>query len=196
MGPASYYRWVNSFVPGDVVEATGINPENNYYYVMNPATPDTYCWVWDKYVTIAGDTAILPVYTPQPTPTPTFTPTLAPDFNIEYLSVNSCSGQYSINLFVRNTGSLTWKSIRVVVKDNSSSTSFTHALDTFRAYDGCAVEADQKDLTFGEDGKVTSNNPGQMSTDPTGHDLTITVTLYSLDGRSGTSLSRTINVTP
>jgi hypothetical protein len=195
-GPASYYRLVLSLKVGDQVEATGINPNSDYYYVVNPSDANSYCWVWNKYAIITGNPSILPVYTPQPTATPTSTPTIAPDFSFSYISLNNCGGQYAIKIKVRNTGSLTWKSIRMVVKDNTASSTFTHQLDTFRSYDGCTVEVDQKDLTFGEDGLVTNYNPGQLGYDPTGHALTITVTLYSADGRTGTSLSRSINVTP
>ncbi len=196
LGPASFYRLITSLTTGQVVEATGKNPYNDYYYVVNPLDANSYCWVWSKYVTVAGNPEALPVYTAQPTPTPTFTPTLAPDFNLEYLGINHCGSAYSIRIYVRNTGSLTWKSLRMVVSDNTSGTTFTHYLDTFRAYNGCDISSNQKDLTFGEEGEITNYNPGQMGYDPTGHSLSITVTLYSGDSRTGTSLARTITVTP
>lgn len=196
VGPASYYRLVVPIIAGDIVEATGRNPNNDYYYVVNPSAPNTFCWVWGYYATIAGDTGILPVYTPQPTAAPTATPTLAPGFTISYVSLSVCGSKYAVNIKVHNTGSLTWQSIRMVVTDKTTSTSFTHILDTFRSYNGCSIVIEQKDLTFGEEGVVTNFNPGQLNYDPTGHDLTITVTLYSADGRTGISLTRSINVTP
>lgn len=196
VGPASYYRLVTSLTVGQVVEATGKNPYNDYYYVVSPLDANSYCWVWSKYATVAGNPEALPVYTAQPTPTPTFTPTLAPDFNLQFLGLNHCGSAYSVRVYIRNTGSLTWKSIRMVVTDNTSGTSFTHVLDNFRAYNGCDVKIDQKDLANGEEGEVNNYNPGQMGYDPTGHDLTISVTLYSGDTRTGTSITRSISVTP
>ncbi|MEA5077877.1 MAG: hypothetical protein VB013_04830 [Anaerolineaceae bacterium] len=196
VGPASYYRLITSLTAGQTVEATGKNSYNDYFYVVNPDNPNGYCWVWGKYATVSGSTDILPVYTAQPTNTPTNTPTVAPGIDLDYEGLDSCSGNYYVKIRVLNTGSSTWKSIKIVIKDNDTSTTLTNASDTFTSYSGCTVSSNQKDLTQGEEGVVANYSSGKFTYDPTGHSLTITVTVYSADSRTGTSFSKSFKVTP
>lgn len=196
VGPAAYYRLVTSLMAGQTVEATGKNPYNDYYYVVNPDNPNGFCWVWGQYATVSGSTDILPVFTAQPTPTPTNTPTLAPGIALDYSGLDSCSGNYFIKIRVLNTGSTTWKSVKLVIKDNDTGTTFTNAQDTFTSYNGCTVSTNQKDLTQGEEGEFANYSTGKFPYDPTGHKLTVTVTVYSADTRTGSEVSGTIKVTP
>ncbi len=196
VGPASYYPLVVSLAAGQTVEATGRSTFDNYYYVVNPQNANGYCWVWGKYATVAGDTAMLPVYTPQPTATPTMTPTVAPGISLGYNGIGNCGGDYYVKVRVLNTGSTTWKSVKLVVKDNTTSTTFSNALDTFTSYNGCSSYTSQQDLTMGEEGEVANYSVGKFTYDPTGHELVITVTVYSADGRTGTEFSNSFTVTP
>jgi hypothetical protein len=196
VGPAAYYRLVTSLTAGQTVEATGKNPYNDYFYVVNPDNPNSFCWVWGQYATVAGSTDILPVYTAQPTATPTNTPTVAPGLALDYVGLDSCSGAYYVKIRVLNTGSTTWKSVKLVIKDNDTSTTLTNQSDTFTSYSGCSVSTNQKDLTLGEEGEIANYSAGKFTYDPTGHSLTITVTVYSADSRVGTAVSNSIKVTP
>lgn len=196
VGPAAYYRLVTSLTAGQTVEATGKNPYNDYFYVVNPDNPNSFCWVWGQYATVAGSIDILPVYTAQPTATPTNTPTVAPGIALDYAGLDSCSGAYYVKIRVLNTGSTTWKSVKLVIKDNDTSTTLTNQSDTFTSYSGCSVSTNQKDLTLGEEGEIANYSAGKFTYDPTGHSLTITVTVYSADSRVGTAVSTSIKVTP
>jgi hypothetical protein len=67
--------------------------------------------------------------------------------------------------------------------------------DDFTGYVDCAVDQTQSDLTTGEPG-IVSNFNFPFAYDIDNHSLTITVTVYSKDGLAGTSVSRSITVTP
>jgi hypothetical protein len=194
-GPGTYYDYVTTLNAGVQVQAVARNPENNYYYVHNP-NGSGFCWLWDKYSNLTGNITILAVFTAQPTPTPTLTPTPAPGLSVSFVSVTSCGGQFALRLKVKNTGGLTWQSVKVVIKDNTTATTFTHTLDQFRGYTGCPMDVVQEDLTPGEDGIISNVSPGQFGYDPTGHDLKVTVTVYTENGLAGSFYSTSINVTP
>ena len=196
LGPANYYSLVRTLKQGEKVQVVGRDAFNGYFYVRNPEENGSACWVWAKYVTITGDTSRVPVYTAIPTITPTFTPTSAPGIAVEYQSLTSCGTDFAIRMLIHNTGSITWKSIRIVVKDNTTNQSFVQESDLFQSYNGCSLEMAQKDLTFGEDGYISNYNPGQIPYDPTGHSLTISVTAYSEDGLKGETASDSVKVTP
>ena len=195
-GPGTFYDWVTQLNAGVKVEAIGRNPSNNYYYVRNPNSGGAFCWLWDNWSSVAGNIAILPVFTPMPTPTITYTPTPAAGVDVSYQGLASCGPQFAIKVKVKNTGSVTWQSVRLFVKDNTSALNFTHTSDTFKEWSGCVAGLVQADLTQGEDSLVLNVNPGQFNYNPTGHSLEVTVTVYSADGLAGTSLSKTFTVTP
>jgi hypothetical protein len=196
IGPASYYPLVTALTTGSKVQVVGRNPQNDYSYVRVAQGTNTYCWVWDRYSSINGNTSNLPVFTPMPSPTPTLTPTPAPGFTISYNSLVSCVPQYALRLFIRNTGSVTWQSIRILVVDSTAGITSTHTSDNFKSYTGCGPDLVQADLTPGEESYVSNISPGQFNYDPTGHALTVTITLFSSDGLSGTTAQQIINITP
>ena len=196
VGPASYYTLVIAMKAGQQLEAVGRSTFDGYYYVRNPFMPNGFCWMWDRYSSLTGNTNSLPVYTPQPTPTFTVTPTPAADITVSFVSVTTCDNQYALRLYLKNTGSTTWQSVKVVVNDNTTGTNLTHISDEFKGFNGCSSDIEQADLTPGEDGIVSNVNPGQFDYNPAGHNLTVTVTVYSTDGLGGTSVSKTINITP
>jgi hypothetical protein len=195
-GPASYYAMVTSFKTGDQVEAYGKDTNNAYFYVKNPSQDQSYCWVWGKSVSVSGDTSGLPMFTPQPTKVPTATPTTAPNFNFSYVSITNCSGQYMVRVFVRNSGGMIWQSMKMTVTDATTSTSQSYSSDTFTSYNGCSTDSSQEDLAPGEEGNVSNPPTSSFAYDLTGHSLNINVTVFSENGRTGTSASQSINVTP
>lgn len=202
-GPGSIYDWLGMINAGQLVEAMARNPANDYFYVRNPATYSDFCWLWGKHSTVTGNIAFLPVFTPQPTPTPEISPTptaAEADFAVSFHKVVSCSGSYAIELYLENTGSIIWQSVKVVLTDTTESKTYTHQLNTFRGVtsDACVLDVanEQEDLVNGEGSLVACINSGQFSYDPTGHSFTAKVTLYSLDDRIGTSVTKTIDFTP
>ncbi len=194
-GPGTMYDWVTLISAGQTVEALARNPVNDYYYVRNPNSSSGFCWLWSQYSSVSGNITTLPVFTPQPTPT-LASPTPAADLSINYEGLESCAPQYALLFKIKNTGDITWQSIKIVIKDNTTSTTFTHQSDVFKGVSGCDFTASQNDLTKGEESYVANVNPGQFDYDPTGHSLKVTITVYAKDGLTGTSFSKTISVTP
>jgi len=84
----------------------------------------------------------------------------------------------------------------MTVKDKSTSDVFTHQHTEFRGTSGCDLESAQADLTTGEASNITNVSPGQFNYNPSGHELKITVTLYSKNNYTGTSVTKTLTVTP
>ena len=189
-GPGTVYDLLGGIAPGQQAEVVGRDTTGNYWIVRLPSNPTIICWAWGQYATVTGNMAALPVFTPPPTPTP------APGFTVSYVNMVSCAGQYAFRFQISNNGSLGWESIRIVVTDNTTATSFTHQLDSFRSYNGCGMEMEQQDLMPGESGYVANVNPGQLGYDPTGHSITATITFCSANGLGGTCVSQTLNFTP
>lgn len=194
-GPGTMYDWITLIKAGQMAEAIARNPVNDYYYVRNPNSSSGYCWLWSQYSSISGNITTLPVFTPQPTPT-VASPTPAADLSINYLGLEACASEYALSFKIKNTGSVTWQSIEIVVKDSTTSTTFTHTADVFKGVSGCDFTGSQEDLTAGEEGMIANVNPGQFDYDPTGHTIKVTITVYANNGRTGTSYSKTIKVEP
>jgi len=200
-GPGSMFGFLGLINAGQQVEAVGRSTVSDYYYIKNPTNYSDYCWLWSRYSTIAGNTGILPVFTPQPTPSPVVTPTntKAPaDFFVKYLNTQTCPPMYGIQLYVENTGSTTWQSIRVKLDDVTNAVTTTHTNNYFFGTDGCIkdVSNQQGDLTPGEFSRVALVDAGEFNYNPSGHSFTATVTLYTGDGSTGTSVTKTITFTP
>lgn len=195
-GPGTAYDKIGVMNVGETAEVVGISVYNDYWIIKLPANPAIICWLWGKYATVSGNTSGLPVSNPPPTPTPVATFTPVPNFSVSFVDNTFCAPQYAFQFQVDNTGSITWESIRIVVTDNTSMTTTTHTLDSFRSYEGCAIESNQLNLDPGEGGHVTNINPGQLSYNPSGHHFTAVFTLCSANGLAGTCLDKTITFNP
>lgn len=188
-GPGEPYDKIGVLHVGESAEVVGKAPYGGSWIIKNPDGAGT-CWLWDQYATVIGDTQGLPVADIPPTPTPTA------GFSFTYLGLTVCAPQYAFRFQINNVGSITWQSIRIVATDNTTATTFTHILDSFRSYNGCMFEMNNQDLEAGENGNVANVNPGQFNYDPTGHSITATITICSEDGLGGTCLSQTLNFNP
>ncbi len=195
-GPQTSWPIIVTLNQGTQVQAIGTSPDGNYMFLRVLDTAVHYCWVVTQAVSVTGNSNVLPKLTPLPTVTPSITPTPAPNFTLAYDSLTSCSGKYFLRLLLTNTGYLPWKSIKLVIADNNTSTTSTFTSDNFVGYSGCTADQEQADLTNGESGIVSNYNPGQFSYNPSGHTLLVTVSLYSEDGLSGTVVTKTLAVTP
>lgn len=69
-GPGQVYDYVGALLVGEEAEVVGRESTGRFWYIRNPDNVTSYCWVWDQYATIRGDTSMLPILTPPPTPTP------------------------------------------------------------------------------------------------------------------------------
>jgi hypothetical protein len=195
-GAGTYYPVIMTLDAGSQVQAIASSTDGQFYYVRVIDTSTHYCWVWSQTASYIGDVSALAQYTSVPTNTPTITPTSAAGFTVTYNSLTSCSPNYALVLTVKNTGYLTWQSIKITIVDSTNGTTVTHTSDQFIGYSGCSVSQQQEDLTTGEYGTVSNFSPGEFSYDPTGHSLAVTVSLYSQNGLSGTVMSQTIGVKP
>jgi hypothetical protein len=194
--PYSSFKIITTVKIGQKVEVIARNPENDSYYVRNPYDANSTCWLYGKYATVTGNAAGLIVSTMNPTPTPTLTPTPAVGFSVNYVSLETCPPQYAFKLFIKNTGPSIWQSISITGSDTVTAFAINHSSNTFKEYSGCSVGVAQGDLTPGESSYVLNVSPGQFNYDPTGHNISITVTLCSLDGGAGTCKSIPLSFTP
>ena len=69
-GPGQVYDYVGALLVGEEAEIVGRESTGRFWYIRNPDNITQYCWVWDEYATVRGDTSMLAVLTPPPTPTP------------------------------------------------------------------------------------------------------------------------------
>lgn len=69
-GPGQIYDYVGALLVGEEAEVTAREATGRFWYIRNPDGIADFCWVWDEYATILGDTSSLPVLAPPPTPTP------------------------------------------------------------------------------------------------------------------------------
>ncbi|PKN98737.1 MAG: hypothetical protein CVU42_11005 [Chloroflexi bacterium HGW-Chloroflexi-4] len=195
-GPYSSFKIITTVKIGQKVEVIARNPENDSYYVKNPYEANSTCWLYGKYATVTGNASGLTVATMNPTPTPTYTPTPAIGFSVNYVSLETCGPQYAFKLFIKNTGSSTWQYISITGSDTVTAFAINHSSNTFKEYAGCVAGVVQADLTPGESSYVLNVSPGQFNYDPTGHNISINVTLCTLDGGAGTCKSVPLSFTP
>lgn len=187
-----------SFPAGAEAVVLGRNKANDYYYVQNPNDPNDGCWVWGQLVTLNGDLETLPVFTPQPTPLPTFTPTPLPIpyFTAVYSGLTACGAGWAANFTITNTGKLKEESIRIKNTIAGDPTVYTHASNYFTQWSGGAEFMKQGDLTAGELAIVSTCNPGNFTSDPTGKKITAEITICTLEDLKGVCTTQTYEYSP
>jgi hypothetical protein len=195
-GPGTAYDKIGIVNVGQTAEVVGRSMYNDYWIIKLPSNPAITCWLWGQYATVVGNISGLPSINPPPTPTPKATLTPAPNFTVSFIDNTFCAPQHAFQFQVDNTGQITWESIRIIITDNTTSTTTTHTLDSFRSYEACTLESNQLNLEPGEGGHVANINPGQLAYDPSGHHFTAVFSLCSLDGLAGTCMDKTITFNP
>jgi hypothetical protein len=195
-GPGSIYDILGVLGVGKTAEVVGRSVYNDTWIIKLPSNPAITCWLWGQYATVTGNTTGLPSFNPPPTPTPKVTNTPAPGFSVSFVDTTYCAPEYAFQFQVNNTGGITWESIKLVITDNTASTTTTHTADSFRSYETCSLESSQENLEPGEGAHVANYNPGQLDYNPSGHDFTANVKVCSQNGLAGTCLEKTINFTP
>jgi hypothetical protein len=204
-GPGKVYDYEGALLIGETAEILARNPSGDFWYVRNPdSSGSAYCWLWGKYATIAGNVAVLPIYTPPPPPTPTFTPSPtftpkptftpppAPNFNLSYSSKDTCAGWW-VEFKLTNNGSVNFKSVEMTVEDLTAPTTLSNLTDGFTDINGCVSSATKDTLAVGTSAIVSAP---AFAYDPTGHNVRATVTLCSNTGISGLCLTKKIQFTP
>jgi hypothetical protein len=192
VGPGKVYQQVGALLIGEFAQVYGRDPTGKYWYIRNPDSSSGYCWVWGEYATVVGNLAFLPVYTPPPTPTPTFTPTPAPDFEATYTNLDTCIGWW-VEIRLQNTGSISFKSMGLTVKDTVTDVVLADFKDDFTNLDGCLTS--KKWDTLGVDNTHVISAPA-FDYDPSGHKIRATIILCSDDSQNGTCVTKTLNFKP
>jgi len=113
-GPSSAYPRVGYLLVGQVSTVHGRNDAGNWWYIENPKSPGTYCWVWGETTTVVGDISQLVVITPPPLPAASFTASFA--------NMHDCGGVATLAFYVKNNGGLALASSSITIKDLSTNT--------------------------------------------------------------------------
>ncbi|HET7011800.1 MAG TPA: hypothetical protein VFI11_13570 [Anaerolineales bacterium] len=185
-GPGVIYDHEFTALKGSELPIIGRTTVVDYVIVGIPGQPGETCWLWTRYVSIVGSLDALPLSTPPPTPTPSLS------FTLSYSYLEGCVG-WDPGFKVVNTGNVTFKSAKIEVEDNDTSTTVDDVTDVFDKRSGCAVGTSIPELDPGDTGYVYANS---FLYDPTGHDLDVKVTLCTGTGLTGQCISRTTDATP
>jgi hypothetical protein len=191
-GPGKVYEAEGYLLVGEVAEIFGRETTGNYWYIRNPDDAGDFCWVWDEYATITGNTGFLPLMTPPPTPLPTSTPTPFPDFDLVFTGLDTCAGTW-VELRLINTGAFTFQSMQLTVRDNATDVQLSQTTNDFVDLDTCLSSNTRDSLAVGK--KYIVSSPA-FNYDPSGHNLVATVTLCSQDGLNGVCVTRKIKFKP
>jgi hypothetical protein len=188
-GPGKVYDYEGALLVGDTTEVLGRDPSGEYWYARNPDSSGAdYCWLWGRYATLTGNTSILPVYTPPPTPTPTFTPlptftgTGVLSFVVAYSGLDTCKGDWWVDLKIRNNGTITYRSLDIIVRDTNTSVSLEALADEFTDNDGCNKTTIKDVLAPGDTFLLSAPT---FNYDPSGHLLKVTLILCPQAGQKG-----------
>lgn len=202
-GPGGGYEMLFFIGSNQLVEAMARDPMDDYYYIRDPKTYSQFCWIPGVVTSVSGDVSRLPVLTPEPLAAPIIVEPETPamkDFYVYYEKTLNCDDSYGLVFYIENTGSVIWRSIRVLMTDYWTYKTYMHDSDIFRGTtsDPCVLDMEnaQDDLQIGEGSPVACVNAGQFNYDPTGHPFSVRITLYSLDGRKGDSITKTLTFKP
>jgi hypothetical protein len=191
-GPGKVYLREGALLVGEIAEVFARDPTGRYWYIHNPDSSGEFCWVWGEYASLSGNTSLLPIYTPPPTPTPTLTPTPSPNFAASYSSLDDCSGWWA-QIKLKNTGSISFKSMGTIIKDTVTDVQLANYQDGFTNLNGCLSSTTIDTL---RPGKTYVVSTPAFTYNPAGHKLRATLTLCSKAGQNGTCVTNTISFKP
>ncbi len=192
LGPGKPYDQVGALMTGVWVQVYGRAPAADYWYIRNPDHPSQFCWVWGEYATVTGSMMGIPIYTPPPSPTPTMTATPAPSFDASYLGLETCADKWWADIKLKNTGSATFRSVSMTLRDTVTTTVVSYVRDGFINWTGC--DTSTKDTLLA--GKSLTASSPKFNYEPGGHKIKATITLCSQTGLNGMCVTETITFTP
>ncbi len=194
LGPGKIYKQVGALLVGQVVQVYARSVDNEYWYIRNPDKPSQFCWVWGEYATLSGSIYTLPIFTPPPTPTftATYTPTAAPGFSATFSDLQSCSGWW-VDISLQNTGSVTFKSVQLIVRDTVNAAVVKTTLDGFTVRTGCSASSHKNAL---QPGKTALQSSARFGYNLDGRKLRANITLCTGTGLGGTCVNKVIVFTP
>jgi hypothetical protein len=130
-GPSTDYPVMVSIPAGTEVKVLGRNSGSDYFFVENPQSPGSGCWVKGSLVTVIGTVAILPVFTPPAIiyPTAAAQPTVSCDINGTISIINNTGG--NVTLYLSGPAKFTFR-----VSTGNQSVSVCAGTYSYTAY-GC-----------------------------------------------------------
>jgi len=150
IGPAGNYELVAKYPVGQMLEIVAKDLGAGYWFVKNPEKPEEQCYLLAQNIKIAGDTSVLPKFTPPASPTS------APYFNVGFKKFDTCKGDDFASFIVENTGSVPFRSAYIKVIDTKANKSVEQALNAFDQFAGCVLAKNIAPLNSGATGYVTS----------------------------------------
>ena len=186
-GPSTAYNILGQIKAGQTAEIVGQDADRSHWVIRLPSDPTVICWIWRASATITGNTAPVPVFTPQPTPTETI------GFILTFDGFASCGGLFAVKFKIVNNSQVTWESDQVNATDRTTNVTTTIDRNNFPDYDTCSPTSLDGNLAPGETGFTASSG---FANNPTGHDFKATIQLCTSDNQTGTCVAETITFVP
>jgi len=187
IGPGNAYDLVATYQADQLLEVVARDLGNGYVFVKNVDKPEEQCYLLAQNLTISGDVAGLPQFTPQPSPT------AAPYFEASLRKIDTCNGLEFAIFNVENVGSIAFRSAYIRVKDLKNGKSVEQALNAFDLRVKCVLAKNIAPLNPGETGYVAAP-PFDWSVG--GDKLSAVLQLCTEKDLKGTCITRTFEVKP
>jgi len=183
LGPGDTYERVGVLSVDQVVEVFGRDTTLKYWYIRNPDEAPEYCWVWGEYAELAGNIFALPVYTP-----PAIT------FDVISGDIQRCTATgWWAEILLGNLTKTTFKSVTIILKDDTTGTIVSMSADGFTDKNGCSDSISKPTL---DPNTTRTVSLPPFSYDPSGHNLIATITLCVEVGLGGSCGSQVFNFKP
>ena len=150
VGPGGVYDLVATYQAEKILEVVAKDLGGGYWFVRNPDLPEEQCYLLGQNITITGDTASLPQFTPRPSPT------AAPYFTIEFWKFDICQGRNFAVFNVTNVGSLPFRSHYIRITDQKVNQSVEQVSNAFDLRVGCVLARNIAPLEVGGTGYISS----------------------------------------
>jgi len=186
-GPAGNYDLIATYQAGQILEIVARDRGAGYVFVKNPEKPQEQCYLLAQNLTIDGDIAVLPQFTPRASPT------AAPYFAVSFRKFEKCQGYDFAQFDVQNTGSVAFRSVYIKVTDSKVGKSVEQVLSAFDLYRGCVLAKNIAPLEPGASGYVTSP---QFKWQASTNKLTAIIMLCTEKALKGTCITQTVAINP
>ena len=186
-GPSGAYDLVTTFKVGDKVEVVARDLGGGFIVIKNPANPEEECYILVNNVKLAGDTSILPQYTPLASPT------ASPNFTATFKKFDDCKGDVFVLFDVVNTGSVPFRSAYIKVTNLRTGESAEQAVSAFDLWVGCMIAKNIAPLDAGGSGWLASN---LFLHDPRGNKMRAVIQACTEKALKGVCVTTTILMNP
>lgn len=185
VGPGGIYALVATYQAGQMLEVVAKDLGGGYWFVRNPEKPEEQCYLLAQNITITGDIAALPKFTPRPSPT------AAPYFTVAFKKLDKCKGEDFALFTLENTGSVAFRSAYIKATDQKINRSVEQAVSAFDLYVGCVLAKNIAPLDPGGTGYLTTP-PFKWSI--SGRKVRAVIMLCTEKGLKGTCVTQSVDV--